>query len=458
MQTQPESPRNAEAKRKHDGGSPQQPLKKKRQGKAIVAAKAVPLVESMQTQPGSPLNAEAKRKHDGGSPQQPPKKKRQGKAIVAAKAVPLVESMQTQPESPLNAEAKRKHDGGSPQQPLKKKRQGKAIVAAPAVPLDESWVPQLRLNQALTHKMGFKYCTSGRLPELLIEAGCCSRQASDSKVELDAYLRGQLRRQNPVKVSQLVQLMVFRGLCKEVHTFKVSVRRMDGKEVDVTLDEEHQRVGDLRRELERLEGIPRHAQELYWFVENGEDKEESVVGEDVTFYNACTLALCINKDKPCRPNFVAVLFTVFKRTLHKRKYQELRQLIDTLKQRQSSGSSSDKARELCHQIMSVVGRTTMKQAMADAKAELKLRSTRLSKYESLLLHLLDGGSPEGVPPSDQLACRNLKELLDYYRRHKRAGGGGGGGDDKDAHDERLKAMRTILEGATDLRVRELLVL
>lgn len=374
--------------------------------------------------------------------------------------------MQQQPQ-PLNnpprkAEAKRKHGGGSPQQPPKKKRQGTAIVAAPAVPLVESWVPQLRLNQALVHKTGFKYCTSGRLPELLNEAGCCWRArepaGQSSKVELNSYLRGQLRRQLPIEVSQLVQLMVFRGLCKEVHTFKVSVRRMDGKEVDVTLDEELRRVGDLRRELERLEGIPRHAQELYWFVENGEDKEESVVGEDVTFDNACTLALCINKDKPCRPNFVQVLFSVLKRTLHKRKYQELRQLIDTLKQRQSSGSSSDKARELCHQIMSVVGRATMKQAMADAKAELKLRSTRLRKYESLLLHLLDGGLPEGVPPSDQLACRNLAELLGYYRRHKRAGGGGGGGDDKDAHDERLKAMRTILEGATDLRVRELLVL
>lgn len=367
--------------------------------------------------------------------------------------------MPTQPESLRNAEAKRKHDGGSPQQPPKKKRQGKASVATPAVPIvGKSWVPQLRLNQALTHKTGFKYCTSVWLPELLIRAGCCRRQASDSKVELNAYLRVQLRRQLPIEVSQLVQLMVFRGLCKEVHTFKVSVRRMDGKEVDVTLDEESRRVGDLRRELERLEGIPRHAQELYWFVENGEDKEESVVEEDVTFDNACTLALFINKDKPSRPNIVAVLFSVLKRKLHKCEYQELVKHVESFRQGPISGNSNDRARQLYHQLASVVGRATMKQAMADAKAELKLRSTQLSKYESLLLHLLDGGSPEGVPPSDQLACRNLKELLDYYRRHKRAGGGGGGGDDKDAHDERLKAMRTILEGATDLRVRELLVL
>ena len=320
-------------------------------------------------------------------------------------------------------------------------------------------VSKLRLNQSLVQKTGAKYCDAGRLRELLIEAGCCRRVQGGTKVILGPYLREQLRRKLPIEVDQLVQLMVFRGLCKAVDTFKISVRRMDGKEVDVTLDEELKRLGDLRRELERLEGIPRHTQELYWFAQNGEHEEESVVAEDVTFDKECTLALCVNKDKPCQPNFVAVLFSVLKKTLDKGKYAELRQLIDTLKQRQSSGSSTDKARELNHQIMSVVGRATMKQAMADAKAEIKLRAARLSKYESLLLHLLDGGSAEDVPPADQLACRNLSELLGHYRRHKRANAAAGGEDNAhDAHDERVKAMRTILEGATDLRVRELLVL
>ena len=54
--------------------------------------------------------------------------------------------------------------------------------------------------------------------------------------------------------------------------------------------------------------------------------------------------------------------------------------------------------------MSLVGRATMKQAMDYAKAEMKLRAAHMSKYESLLLHLLDGGSAEDVHPVDQRAC------------------------------------------------------
>ena len=363
----------------------------------------------------------------------------------------------------MDENKKRQNSGNSQQGPSKKKQQ--TSVGAPAGPLCGSWVPQLRLNHALVQDTGIKYGKAEHMAKLLIEAGCCRRVPGGTKVELGLYLSEQLRRKLPIEVDQLVPLMVFRGLIKEVKTFKVSVIRIDGKEVDVTLDEELRRLGDLRRELERLEGIPRHTQELYWYAQNGEHEVESVVAEDVTFDKECTLYLCVNKDKPCRPNFVAVLFSVLKKTLDKGKYAELRQLIDTLKQRQSSGSSTDKARGLRHQIMSVVGRATMKQAMADARAEMKLRAARLSKYESLLLHLLDGGLAEEVPPAEQLACRNLSELLGYWRIHRAAintAAGGGdaaaaGGDD-DAHDERVKAMRTILEGATDLRVRALLEL
>lgn len=351
------------------------------------------------------------------------------------------------------AKNKKRHNSGTSQQGPSKKQQ---------TSVGGSWVPQLRLNQALVTETGVKYGKAEHMAELLIEAGCCSRVPGGTKVELGTYLSEHLRRKHPIEVDRLVALMVIRTLIKKVETFKVSVIRVDGTEVDVTLDEELNRVGDLRRELERLLGIPRHTQELYWYAQNGEHEDEALsqVAEDVTFDKECTLSLCVNKDKPSRPNFVAVLFSVLKKTLDKGKYAELRQMIDTLKQRQSSSSSTDKARELRHQIMSVVGRATLTQAMADAEAEMKLRAARLSKYEKLLLHLLDGGSAEEVPPADQLACRNLSELLGHYRRHKRANAAAAGGDDDahDAHDERVKAMRTILEGATDLRVRELLVL
>lgn len=238
-----------------------------------------------------------------------------------------------------------------------------------------------------------------------------------------------------------------------VDTIKILVRRMDGKEIYVILDKESRRLGDLRRKLERLEGIPRHTQELYWFAQNGEHEEESLVAEDVTFDKECTLALCINKDKPCRPNFVAVLYSVLKKTVDKGKYAELRQLIDTLKQRQSSGSSNEKARVLYNQIMSVVGRATMRQAMDDARAEMKLR-----KYERLLIHLLNGGSDENVFHDDYVACCNLSFLLGYWRDHRATINAAAGGEDTAAHDKHIKAMRTVLEGATDLRVRALLEL
>ena len=109
-------------------------------------------------------------------------------------------------------------------------------------------------------------------------------------------------------------------------------------------------------------------------------------------------------------------------------------------------------RELKHQIMSVVGRATMRQAMEEAKKEMRERNERLDKYESLLLYILDGGSHEDskVPEEDRLCCENLAILLEHYRTHRWIEGYAY------LEDERVTSMITILEGSKSMRVRELL--
>ena len=316
---------------------------------------------------------------------------------------------------------------------------------------------QFRLNLALMRKTNCKYCEARHLPALLLQTKFCtegksSKAQKSSEVVLGEYLYRQLRRTH-ADIERLVGMMSLRGLIKEVQTFKIVVRRMNGKEFEITLDEELQRLGDVRQEIERLEGIPRHHQELCWFAENGEheEEEESVVAEDATFDKPCTLALFINEDKPRRPNFVAVLFSVLKRMLRDDKYQELRQMIDTLKHRQSSRSSIDKSRELRHQIISVVGRRKMREAMAKAKAELKTRSDRIAKYESLILHRINRPS-EDVPPADQDLYRTLSDMLTAWRNHKRRASTNTDAMDEEK-DPQVEAMRTILDSATDLQVR-----
>lgn len=313
---------------------------------------------------------------------------------------------------------------------------------------------QFRLNPELMRKTDCKYCEARHLPELLLQTNLCTKSSKaqkSSKVVLRKYLREQLRRTH-ADIERLVGMMSRHGLIKEVQTFKVVVRRMNGKEFEITLDEEMRRLGDVRREIERLEGIPRHHQELCWFAVDGEHEEESVVAEDATFDKPCTLALFINEDKPRRPNFVAVLFSVFKRILRDDKYEELRQMIDTLKHRQSSRSSIDKSRELRHQIISVVGRTTMNEAMAKARAELKTRSDRMAKYESLILHRIHNRPSEAVAPADRDLYRTLSDMLTAWRNHKRRASTNTDAMDEEK-DPQVEAMRTILDSATGLQVR-----
>ena len=313
---------------------------------------------------------------------------------------------------------------------------------------------QLRFNPCLRKVLGLKYCSSDQLPTVMKDTGLCKRpeKKDGTKVELRHDLQTALSCDPLIEPEQLLALMITRGLCMEVWTFVVTVWRMDGVEYKVVLDEDTRCLDDMRTEMERISGIPRHTLELYmlpYYASEEHNLEESLP-EDFMFTDECTLVLFINTEKPCRPNFVAVLFSVLRKKLEGQKYKDLQQIVETLKE--GNSISINRATSLRTQILEAVGRATMRQAMEEAKKEMRERNERLDKYEPLLLYILDGGSHEDskVPEEDRLCCENLAILLEHYRTHRWIEGYAY------LEDERVTSMITILEGSKSMRVRELL--
>ena len=373
--------------------------------------------------------------------------------------------------------AKRTREGPS--------QEGRAPKSTRRLPLEGKTQMQLRLNQHMTTDMVSGYASDPKaLQDMLFAAGYIKHAAVESskgdagerspasskvaageqpsKIVLNQYLREQLEQESLDDVDQLVPLMLEKCLCKQVETFKIKVRRHDGVEVTIILDEELRRYGDLTRKIDRIMGIPRHTVELYWFAEKHQqlEDEDSVVTVDTIFNKECTLALNVDKAKSRRPNYVTVLLKVLKDMLDDATYAELRQRIDTLKERQcpTSERAEDKAKLLHVQIESVVDPDKtgiMRNAHTRARLEMKKHKDRMKKFEELLLHLLRKGSPDEVPEADKATYNDLSKLLSKWQKHKakaakKTAAGGGGDDDKD--DEDLKTMHTILEYMEDPEV------
>jgi hypothetical protein len=310
---------------------------------------------------------------------------------------------------------------------------------------------QLKLSRELQRETNVKYCLPKDLLSLLLDTGVCSYDepcdesaptpSEKKQIKLSAALQDLVGMEKFCMADKLLTLLLNFQVCKHADTFDVLVQLLGGKEVKITLDEECRSMGDLKAEVERLAGVPIGEQELYWFEENPDkpkDGRAPRVPEGQVFDDACTLALCVNEQKPSRPRFMVVLFAEFRRVLTPEKYAELKDMAHKLRQ----SESTDKARQLLLQIRAVVGPEIMKQAIARATTELKARKAQLKRYEALLIHIVEGGVAEKA--TDTVACRNLSDLLKHYQKH---------GGEKNAHlDQKVNAMRTIIDNADDPRV------
>jgi hypothetical protein len=317
----------------------------------------------------------------------------------------------------------------------------------------------IKCNDALYAATNSKHCPSEYLIQMLIDAGLCfiDTEALPStppakKLILTEQLQGILGLVETTSCTEGgLRDKLYQGeapICRPVTTFVVTVEMADGNVLKVRLDEEYRRVADLKAEVERKVSVPQREQELYWCKDEGSDfetEEEAEcdvrVGERTIFDRACTLLLIRNEERPNRPRFMVALFAELRRVLTAEKYMELKAMVTIMK----NSNRQDKVRELLLQIRCVVGRDAMRSAITKAKSELKARKAQLKRYEALLLHIVEGGTP--ATSTDAVACRNLVRLLEYYRAH---------GGKEGAHlDQQVNAMRTIIDNAEDLRVQEL---
>ena len=273
-------------------------------------------------------------------------------------------------------------------------------------------------------------------------------KCDEDELKLNRYLCRCLGKKKIIR-RDLVKCMCNSKLCKKISTFIITVKNMVGKDDEIIMDNELNRVGDLRREYERQTGIQSLYQEFYWLKHDTDSasSSSSTVPNNYRFVNSCHLQLVVDNTKPTKPNFIAVLLSVLKGSLSNEKYLEVQKGIDTVKQRDYNGSSADKARLIYNEIKHVVGKTKMTEAIRDTKSEIQRRKEQINQYERLLLHLIDEGACDAdtITNEEQPICQSLRENLEYYRAHK-----------NDDNDERIKEMTKLLKSTTNIKVRALL--
>ena len=114
------------------------------------------------------------------------------------------------------------------------------------------------------------------------------------RVVLGGGLRALLGGRKTCSDTALVPLLLAQKRIKVVQTFKVEVQTMTGRSFDVVLESgASATVGQLKAEIEEVEGTLVHRQDLFVLCAEAEKGSEVPLLDSVVIAEACTVALCV---------------------------------------------------------------------------------------------------------------------------------------------------------------------
>ena len=113
-------------------------------------------------------------------------------------------------------------------------------------------------------------------------------------VQLRPGLRAAMGGRRKCREEELVPLLLAKKRIKVVQTFQVTVQTMSGRSFDVVLESgASATVGQLKAEIEEVEGTPIHRQDLFVLCAEAEKGGEVPLSDSFVILESCTIALCI---------------------------------------------------------------------------------------------------------------------------------------------------------------------
>ena len=124
--------------------------------------------------------------------------------------------------------------------------------------------------------------------------GAGKRTAETRFVKLGEGLRSLMAGRIRCGEEELVPLLLAQKRIKVVQTFKVTVQTLTGRSFDVVLEAgASATVGQLKAEIEEVEGTLVHRQDLFVLCAEAEKGSEVPLLDSVVIAEACTVALCV---------------------------------------------------------------------------------------------------------------------------------------------------------------------
>ena len=124
--------------------------------------------------------------------------------------------------------------------------------------------------------------------------GAGKRTAETRVVKLGEGLRSLMAGRIRCGEEELVPLLLAQKRIKVVQTFKVTVQTMTGRSFDVVLESgASATVGQLKAEIEEVEGTLVHRQDLFVLCAEAEKGSEIPLSDNFSIAEACTVALCV---------------------------------------------------------------------------------------------------------------------------------------------------------------------
>ena len=93
---------------------------------------------------------------------------------------------------------------------------------------------------------------------------------------------------------ELVPLLIARGLAVPVSTFEVSVTLMGGRTFRIKMDNQTDRVKDLKVAIQAREGISRFNQNVFLVPKQGEQAKEAPMKDEEVLEGSSSLALYVD--------------------------------------------------------------------------------------------------------------------------------------------------------------------
>ena len=113
-------------------------------------------------------------------------------------------------------------------------------------------------------------------------------------VQLGPGLRASMGGRMRCGEEELIPLLLAKKKIKVVHTFQVTVQTMTGRSFGVILESgASATVGQLKAEIEEVEGTLVHRQDLFVLCAEAEKGSEVPLLDSFVIAEACTMALCV---------------------------------------------------------------------------------------------------------------------------------------------------------------------